>query len=537
MNRYVIAFDYKPFENSERITEYFLPYTQDALLEIVTDKNIRKRLEKSKLQNRNLDAFVEKYNLQDHPNIRIMNDIPFSSDSPNWINDVNDISDLSLWDFLADAISVAKVEENRHENTSYLNTLATLTLNSRIDFHYTKLALSFLIYIDDDGTPLDNFHPLFNNGPNYNFEETTSILNNFCRAVFEYIILDDDYIIHEIESYQEREFYEYPHLKKRITQICDIIIESYNHLDKTLYKNQIIKLVDVALKEFHPAYAERTKTITVLHTLQSGQTVHTKSAQVLEKWRCIDDSYYENTKATLIKDVFSTKIDYFTAKVETIGTISPADASTFNKMRSFFAPNGGTTSFGKHHYYEANGCFSLLVTSNNKRYFAFSSAKELFDKGKMENLVKIVMKNIFHETNVNNVYAHTYSYNWCYLCDTLDARRYTEILTHGSEDPTKYIKSHETYDVDVSSNQFSTHDEISNTYGCCERKIFAYAGYSSDMEIYSRWAPCWRCRPAILDTTSCDVYAFADLDDYKKNKKVDMSLKKYTVIPSYSVKP
>ncbi|MBQ3544474.1 MAG: hypothetical protein IJA34_05760 [Lachnospiraceae bacterium] len=539
MNTYVIAFNYKPFYDSQPITEYFLPYTQDALLEIITDKILRQRLEESKYQRKNLDTFVEKYNLENHPNIRIMNEIPIGSGSPNWINDINNISELSLWDFLADAIAIAPAEAFRFDNISYLNSLATATYNSRLDFYYLKIILSLLIYMDDDYNPVETLVPFNDDGPNYYFEETDEDLWQFCKNVCNFLIYDDYHSIYEIERYQESHFSNHPYLQKNISEICSLVIELRDsHLGNVKYKEYkkiIVKLLEESLQIFHPMYSERTNTLAALHALQFEKQVRKKHDDVLENWKCINDPYYHDTKTKLINKIFSEKINRFIYNVEAIGTASTYP-SNIDDMNHFFSNDAPT--FGKKNYHTNDGCFALLKTVNGERYFAFSSAKEISnkDKEKMKNLVKIVMENVFHIKNVSDVYAHVYPYNWCYLYDNIKARRYTELLEHGSEDPTKYIGFPETYDDDISAGRIHTNAEISNTYGCCERKLLAYSGYSQAVEIYSRWAPCWRCRPAIIDAQPCDIYAFADLDEYKKNNHVNMSLKQYTVITTYSVK-
>jgi len=270
MNNYVIAFKYTPFPDSEPVTEYFLPYSRNALLEIIDDKFLRHRLEASKDQNNAFKIFLEKYHLLDSPYIEQINTSP-DAESQTWINDTEDISAPVLWDFLADAISVSAAE---------------------------------------------------------------------------------------------------------------------------IGKNQ----------------------------------------------------------------------------------------------------------------------------------------------GKMESLVKTVMENIFEIRNISDIRSDAYPYQWCYLHDKLAVRRYTEILDSHKEDVSTYIKHYMTYDTDIVSQPHFTLSNIGFTYGCCERKILAFSGYDAPIEIFSRWAPCWRCRPAIIDAQPCTYYAFAVSEDYAKNPSCDMSLKKYTVTRVFDLK-
>lgn len=150
------------------------------------------------------------------------------------------------------------------------------------------------------------------------------------------------------------------------------------------------------------------------------------------------------------------------------------------------------------------------------------------------------MEHILNKVPAPDILAHNYTFNFAYINHNLDVRRYTEILESGNhcdDIPKPYLlHGFETYDSDYMVNSSK---DYRTTYSCCERKMLAYSGYNHAMKIFSRWAPCWKCCPAILDAPNVEVYAFTTLDEFIANKRsMNMTLKKYRVVRnlSYSVK-
>ena len=135
-----------------------------------------------------------------------------------------------------------------------------------------------------------------------------------------------------------------------------------------------------------------------------------------------------------------------------------------------------------------------------------------------------------------DIFAHNYTFNFAYLNHNLDVRRYTEIVKDGTDYIDKvgpYLSGYfETYDKDYINNPS---ENYGYTYGCCERKMLAYSKYDHAVRIFSRWAPCWKCCPAIIDAPKVEVYAFAKSS---KDTTSSISLKRYEVErkTSYSVK-
>ena len=207
MNKYVIAFDYKPFPDSEPITEYFLPYTQEELLKIITDRTLRRRLIESKKTKKNLDTFVEQHNLQNNPHIRRMDNLFFGADSPNWINDTADISEPSQWDFLADAITIASAEKYHFDYSDYINALAVVTHSSRLHFYYLKLVLSLLIYTGDDDEPEEGYIP-YDDNPDSNLSpDVYKRFQDFYKKVSDFLRYDIYPFDINVEKYRELAFH------------------------------------------------------------------------------------------------------------------------------------------------------------------------------------------------------------------------------------------------------------------------------------------------------------------------------------------
>ena len=170
------------------------------------------------------------------------------------------------------------------------------------------------------------------------------------------------------------------------------------------------------------------------------------------------------------------------------------------------------------------GCFAILVTSKNKKYFALSGAYEVHDKQhkreQIEKLEKYIRQNALNNGNV--------PYVWAKLDD--NTLRYTEILNKTSKQTDKYFK----FPIRYCNDSITDFNSIGITYGCCERKIFGYLKTETVKQIYSRWAPCWKCKPAVLVASPEKFYAFAKNFDEWKSRGKTMQLKNYITKTSHT---
>lgn len=550
MGKYAFQFEHK-LQNSKKgstVIEYFIPYSQDELLTIISSRRLAAIIRRSKKRSVSFDHFVEKYNLQNEKYIANINQSDFENNSSLWINDTENIYDLSMWDYLADAIAVTNAYRYHYENIDYVNTLADITMFSRIKFFYTRVILSLLVYIDDDENN-DFYHSAPEKGPlpESSANILNSILHNLERARngSDSINLIKKSRQYALELSSDR-------IRTIIIRTCDIILSfpQQENNDFTVYASVItncIRDVKIVLKgmyreQLHTLYAYETLT---LHNAVPRNTTNRNTIMPVLSQRlayCMNKATYHSAKYNYISDTIRQQLQNFQNIEEAIDNSSLSFYSTLHNLRRYLtvdAPRWTQKAYGDNE--QGTSCYALLITHSGKRYFALSGGvKELTSNcssGKagqltaLETLVKNIMENIFADPAkhvvVQNPRNSGFYFDWCYLDDTSPARRYTEILDNGSEDPSKYIPFYEEFRNDINNHSLNN-KEIGNTYGCCERKMLAFSGYQDVSEIYSRWAPCWRCRPAILDTQPCDYYAF---EPAPTQNKISSQLKKYRVVP------
>lgn len=166
-----------------------------------------------------------------------------------------------------------------------------------------------------------------------------------------------------------------------------------------------------------------------------------------------------------------------------------------------------------------DGCFAILITSTNKKYFALSGAYEIHNnehkRKQIGKLAEYIKGNALRNSNVEYILAS--------LND--DTLRYTEILDRKSAQVRKYIKFPHRY----CNDSITDFNSIGITYGCCERKIFGYLTTETVKQIYSRWAPCWKCKPAVLAASPEKFYAFAKNFYEWESRGKTMQLKNYII--------
>ena len=212
----------------------------------------------------------------------------------------------------------------------------------------------------------------------------------------------------------------------------------------------------------------------------------------------------------------------------------------FDSFTNYFGSDAATKFIkGKYSSGKGTSCFALLITDSNKHYFALSGITEELkrNKGSLKKPVQDIMEKILNKQPVTDIWAQNYKYNFAYIDKSVAVRRYTQIVPDKHINPALYLQQgFETYDKDCINNPTT---EYNFTYSCCERKMLAYSGYDHALKIFSRFAPCWKCCPAILDAPNVEVFAFDTLDDFIKNGKVSShNLKKYEISrnSTYTVK-
>lgn len=548
MGKYAFCFEHKIFageDNNKTIKEYFIPYRPDILFKVVKNRILKQRLERARRLERTFDDFIEEHNLQNEDYIVR---IPENGNIDNswWINDEMSIDELSMWDYLADVRTVVDAVRFGRELTEQVNHTAEVTMISRLKFDHLKLIISILIYTDGpDFEPLNyNDEPPLDLGP-----ETREQLIQIYRELKNPEYVDLDFLRNLVQEYIDWSndigdigIYSRAYtLIKEIEVILEGMKKTYRIKDHNYYisrlkdmRNKFVKSLGVQYERRYN-YIKKYVSLITENGLVVSEIVNVDFSDegILEM--CLFEERmdkniphilknlvkYEMQELSLIKDIGSNFNNFknFTSRFN-------------NDMKNIIGGEVGKTILEKY-MSDGKGCFAILITNSNKKYFSLSGREEL-NKNKvkqMETLAKYIMENVLNTGMIiNDVYLQNYNYNWSALNG--NAISYTEILDYGFEQPEKYISSPEILSNDFNLSKNLNKDDlqkIGHTYGCCERKILGYLGSDSVREIYSRWAPCWRCRPAVLASMPCEFFAFAkNFDDWKLQNR-SMQLKAYIV--------
>ena len=541
MGKYAFCFKHNLFGNneSESFKEYFIPYVPGVLMEIVDDEEIREQLEIPHWKS--FDEYVEAHNLQKEADY--IQEIPDDrkSDTGWWMNDENNIDELCAWDYLADAKAVIEAERANGESTERVNSVAEETMISRIDFDYLKLLLSIMVYTDgpDPDGILNGNEPPNDFGPGIK-EKILEIhriirdiklgeipFDNFENSIKEYIKRIEDVgrgdekreisdLIEKIIKELEKGF--------SIKSLKDF--ENYNYKISDLSKpKNFCELLGVQYEKRYTYIYTHYRNL-LRYDLVDYWYMR-RSSSILDEellTLCIDkggvkDFIYKKD-SIIIKEIVTMwnqhnmRLDIIDDFIYLPRWIKNNRSNVLDNLKGKL----GKELYDKYSIFE-DGCFAILVTSKNKKYFALSGAYEIHNDNNKINqigeLAKYIRQNALNNGNV--------PYVWAELND--NTLRYTEILDEMSKQTDKYIK----FPFRYCNDKKITIKNPGLTYGCCERKIFGYLENDTIKGIYSRWAPCWKCKPAVIAALPEKFYAFAKDFNEWKNKGKTMQLKNYII--------
>lgn len=544
MEKYAFCFKHKIFageENNNTIREYFRPYRPEILIEVVKSRVLKQRIRKAIESKKTFESFIEKHNLQNEDYIERF---PENGNKENhlWINDEENMDELSLFDYLADARAVIDAVRLGRELSDEVNRTAEITMKSRLKFEHLKLIISIFVYTDGPDFDQGNYieEPPQDLGP----ETKEQILQIYSELKYpEYVDLHTlRSLVHEyIDTSNNIDINSQVY---NLIKEIDVILEGMSFINYSKEKNYYIRRIKDIKNKFIQSlgeqYEQRYKCIKKYVSLitENGlivsqiEKVDFSDEGILKM--CLFEGQMDNNISNLLKDLVEyviqeqVLINYSNSNYSNFGNF----ANGFNiDMKNILEGEVGKKILDKY-MSDGKGCFAILISNSNKKYFSFSGREELNKKKvkQMEALAKYIMENVLNRgTVINDVYSQNYNYNWCALND--NAIRYTEMLDDGFYQQQKYISNPEILGNDFNSSQLSKEDlrKIGHTYGCCERKILGYLVKDSVNEIYSRWAPCWRCRPAVLASMPCDFFAFAKNFKDWESKNRSMRLKRYIV--------
>ena len=452
----------------------------------------------------------------------------------------------SLWDLLSDANLAFKTYQNHMDNAEYINLLATTTINSQYELLRLKIEISLLLHFEyeeywempdfanersQEGYSIDNIYDVFDFYREVGYAaDGYSITSDFIERWM------------SIEQSTNSELYEVGVRIRNICILCQInnnpetddIQRQSNQITIRVLRDELLKEL---WKPFDNAYYYHK---VIKAVLRNEKTVNRrKNFESLIEF--IDEKAHSQMLASSAYRITGV-ISEFQSDLNVICSGGYSHRLVWGSFSDSFGSEIVNSEMRRKYSGKGFGCFALLLTDSDKHYFSISGmAEELKpNAGNLAKPIKYIMEHILNKVPVPDILAHNYTFNFAYISPSLKVRRYTEIVrdtTDYIDKPGPYLlRGYEDYVSDYTANPSGNYNL---TYSCCERKMLAYSGYDHAIRIISRWAPCWKCCPAILEAPNVEVYAFATLAEFIANgRSVDMVLKNYKVERnlSYSVK-
>ncbi|GEM_PF-1732660 len=501
------------------INEYFIPFSSGALLNLLkTDfskviedvffsdvEYIKELLNK---REGTLESFLRRYNLFD---VKDQNGYNYFVDltkedfaDEEWrANDPEDIYEYSLWDYFADARLILdtvqiREPENNVAEVQAINDEAEATMFSRSELFLQKVIFSIIVAIDsgEEGeqfippTIPEDYLEYFKSG---SFADSLDEIEKLTYVFLNDYISDMPYSLYAAS-------YDY------IYKLFKIIVG-----DKvTQYK--LVEYMDKLHKSLWEVSNKRPFDFIKNMKTYLGEELFVRSLLMCD-WAVFFINAFPKGQKILysIKDILYGMKDIFSS--------SPNEEKDWKEIIEKYYP-------------EKQGCFCVVLTDDDKIYFALSG----FDyqggkiiRPKIECFKKLA-KYIISELNLKKD-------SYCSLNDA--TKRYTEIQS--SRNSIKYIQGDPKFVYffkDIKNNKINT-QKLGAMFGCCERKILGFIELSQGkkdnygkISFFSRWAPCEKCMPAIYLQKKYCFYAFADSFNSLENNNMELS--KYEVDGHYN---
>lgn len=129
------------------------------------------------------------------------------------------------------------------------------------------------------------------------------------------------------------------------------------------------------------------------------------------------------------------------------------------------------------------GCFAIMENNSGNVYYALSGQKS--EESNFDNLAKELENKVLNSSATR-----------CTVTDNMVYFSYVQMTNH----PT-FV-----YRPTLFKDRLNKSEDV---YACCERKILANPDVHVDNKFFIRWAPCERCRPALINRYD-KIYAFAE---------------------------
>lgn len=536
MEKYVIRFRYE-MKFEDRIfksDEFFEPYEVSELISIIGSKNpICDELVKTSERRGGFNQFAKRIYEQRQADDCIVK--MYEDNEVLWINESTETEANSLWDYIADALTV--VSMYRFSKNEFLSVRigkhAELTLLSRIHLAMAKFDLSLLTYCawNTDNHDLEEKIVEF-------YDWIIDIITNVQFAKLQY---RQDEFEESIGEYLESLID--IRVSGNIKNICD--------WTRNIFRSEELtdQQVSDVLKTIKQNFAQIIPKLGIMYETKGKFIKRIKSVHDIKI------SKHDIFKMTVSQQQFEEKkIDLFCEIIHSTNQNNsniphiddPNFEAKFERMRKFFEDTDciqGRTTIGKNvlnRYKDKESCFAMLIEKGGINYFSFSNVNEYEKyetKYPFEDLAKKLMETVLDPSKIvpiGDVRRHIYMFNWAYLSDS--TLRYNGL---GERDEnanylSKPVELGNDSDILDWENQKG---DIGTSYACCERKILAFSNNKHNKTFFVRWAPCFKCRPALVSSSyNLKIYALAnDYNSWIASGK-PMDLCEYEVLTKYEVR-
>lgn len=428
----------------------------------------------------------------------------------------DEFMELRISDYLADINSVFLMQQyyddENKENIALLEKAVKydFMIRMRIEilkFHYSLLVSEKLSpyrnekeiseemnkYICDIVDVVDSNDPQNIDKIREDFSRIPELSDRFSNRKIASIITNIENQREALENFEERKKFK-PKLRRMLKQIVDSLGPNYNNRYKII--GMIVN------------YSKLNRKYSVLEQIKMA----------------ISPEDFENGKKSLCEDIKNEMIKTQGLTVTYDDICSDVDAkkkfselSKIFKDRDFFNEIESLEIKDKLiKKYAEKGCFAIMKAENTL-YFSLSGIYD-YEPGKgkghkrkndIEKFAEFINEKLFSKL-----------YQWARLTDS--TKRYTKIIRKGSNNSLKKEISPSVMlseDIDKGIEDC----EKGLTYGCCERKMLAMCNDSNiDKVIFSRWAPCDKCIPA-LEKEKGKIEVFALNKDFAEWKAFQKS--------------
>lgn len=524
------------------IAEYFVPYKPDVLQKIV----------KSKLVSEKLDIVASRYgSFEEYAKSKSIEALDLNLESVEdegaWINDEYNLSENNMWDYLADVTLINDtVMQDNSDSVEALNMEALQTFASRIKYDYRRIAISIMIYTE---RYVHEDYVDFSENKKTILTDIYRLIDRASKCKVHDIGEIDD--IHEkfLTSYNKFTATSWNENLEFVLERADSIMKSMvSDIGQEEKIGYYTKTLNIIKKEILKSSGEKV-TLKKRYIRFISNIAHAFNIETHDMPK--DDSAI--FEACIWKDKLTEIYRHFFISLSQINTndeLVSTRSNNFESMTKQFTEEIAKIKsalklkkdFNLVNKYSGKkqGCYTIFVLPNGEKYWALSGT-DSWDRNKrlqMEMLVKYIFDNTFGWHHVTNIYTKNHGIRYCPI--RKKTMRYTEVIEPDSNSKIKYVSKKEKLGDDLKTRRIDKRKDdylrkIGLTYGCCERKIMSYLSDFNGITIYSRWAPCEKCMPAIFELGKYTYYAYAKNYMEWINGGKPMKLEKYTVEKSYLV--